>query len=233
MLRKVVIKNFKSIDEAHLTLPRFGAIIGKNGSGKTNFISAIVLLKRLVDGITIEKARRQGLSFFTKEFFFMGGASNEAIFEFHFEAIDGSLFKYSFTIECTEEDNDFIISQESLYKNENIIFKRKSGNEGNVFDGKQIVPFSVDDGSLVLENYTNDSVAELRNLISNYTIVDAPVAGKNELQIVSIANLNLDTIDGVAVSLYVKNKELFDQAIESVKKIIPDFSWSRTYLFES
>lgn len=41
MIKEILIKNFKSIDELNLDLGRFNVLIGENGSGKTNILEAI------------------------------------------------------------------------------------------------------------------------------------------------------------------------------------------------
>ncbi len=43
MIRKIIIKNFKSIAGLSLELGRFNVLIGGNGSGKTNILEAIAL----------------------------------------------------------------------------------------------------------------------------------------------------------------------------------------------
>lgn len=41
MIKEILIKNFKSVDELTLELGRFNVLIGENGSGKTNILEAI------------------------------------------------------------------------------------------------------------------------------------------------------------------------------------------------
>lgn len=47
-LSKVAIKGYKSIKECNLTLKRINVLIGSNGAGKSNFISAFTLLQSIL-----------------------------------------------------------------------------------------------------------------------------------------------------------------------------------------
>ena len=153
MIRNVKIKNFKSIEYADINLPRFSAMIGKNGSGKTNFISAIYLLKKLTMGMDFTDAK-SNISFFMNDFFYTGKArNNEAEFEFKIETPSKAIyiFKYTVARKTTIVNklmrNSISIEKESLEQfidgGENmLVYRRENGEEGSVFDGKQknIIP---------------------------------------------------------------------------------------------
>ena len=49
VVRKVWVKNFKSLRDFKLDLNKVNIIVGKNGSGKTNLIEALKLFKKTVD----------------------------------------------------------------------------------------------------------------------------------------------------------------------------------------
>jgi type I restriction enzyme M protein len=49
MARSIAIKNFRSIEAVSLELPSFSVVVGKNGSGKSNFADAFVFTRDLVD----------------------------------------------------------------------------------------------------------------------------------------------------------------------------------------
>lgn len=48
-LKKITIKGFKSIKQCELKLNNLNILIGSNGAGKSNFISAFVLLQNILD----------------------------------------------------------------------------------------------------------------------------------------------------------------------------------------
>ena len=50
MLRKLRIKNYKSILDHELELGRFNVFIGENGSGKTNILEAVAMASAALDG---------------------------------------------------------------------------------------------------------------------------------------------------------------------------------------
>jgi ABC-type uncharacterized transport system ATPase subunit len=49
-LESVVVEGFTSIRSAALTLQDLNVLVGANGAGKSNFIRALSLLGRIVDG---------------------------------------------------------------------------------------------------------------------------------------------------------------------------------------
>ncbi len=49
MARSIEIKNFRSIEAVSLELPAFSVVVGKNGSGKSNFADAFVFARDLWD----------------------------------------------------------------------------------------------------------------------------------------------------------------------------------------
>ncbi|MGC9133708.1 AAA family ATPase [Caldisphaera sp.] len=48
MLKKIRIKNFKSLKDLELNLGKINVIVGPNGAGKSNLVDAFILLKELV-----------------------------------------------------------------------------------------------------------------------------------------------------------------------------------------
>ena len=49
MITKIEIENFKSIEKAEVELGKFNVLIGPNNSGKSNFLEAILLMKKLTN----------------------------------------------------------------------------------------------------------------------------------------------------------------------------------------
>lgn len=48
-ITQVYVRNYKSLAEAAVTLPRFGVLVGANGVGKSNFIDALAFVKDSLD----------------------------------------------------------------------------------------------------------------------------------------------------------------------------------------
>jgi predicted ATPase len=70
MIKKIQITNFYSFDKTVITLhPKTNILIGINGSGKSNFLKAIRLLKEGVDGIGLKRHILENLGGFDNIFF--------------------------------------------------------------------------------------------------------------------------------------------------------------------
>ena len=62
MLRRVYVRNYKSIAEAEVTLERFTVFIGPNGSGKSNFVDALRFMRdAIVSGLDTAISHRRGI----------------------------------------------------------------------------------------------------------------------------------------------------------------------------
>jgi predicted ATPase len=62
MLRRVYVRNYKSIAEAEVTLERFTVFIGPNGSGKSNFVDALRFVRdAIVSGLDTAISHRRGI----------------------------------------------------------------------------------------------------------------------------------------------------------------------------
>lgn len=70
MIKKIVITNFYSFGEAVIPLhPEINILIGINGSGKSNFLKAIRLLKEGVDGVGLKRHILDNLGGFDNMYF--------------------------------------------------------------------------------------------------------------------------------------------------------------------
>ncbi|MFB3815717.1 MAG: AAA family ATPase [Terriglobales bacterium] len=56
MLKRIAIKNYKSIIELDLTLKPFSVLFGPNSAGKSNFLDALQLLSRMATKTTLKEA---------------------------------------------------------------------------------------------------------------------------------------------------------------------------------
>ncbi|MEN9579418.1 MAG: hypothetical protein RJA70_2427 [Pseudomonadota bacterium] len=62
MWRRVEIKNFRSIEHAKVDLAPFTMVVGANGSGKSNFVDALVFLRDIAGDASVAVATRGGIS---------------------------------------------------------------------------------------------------------------------------------------------------------------------------
>lgn len=102
-LSKVAIKGYKSIKECNLTLNSINVLIGSNGAGKSNFISAFTLLQDVLKKNLQISVGKSGIN----SLFYNGIKETDSIsFEFFFD-----LNSYGFTLIPTD-DNRIIFQKE-------------------------------------------------------------------------------------------------------------------------
>lgn len=230
MITRISVENYKSIEEATLDLKGMNALIGRNGAGKTTFISIFNLLKHLASGDKLEQAVENtaplGIDLFN-----FNRTSNSAKFKLTVQA-DSNLYEFTFTISYNDfKGRSFGINEESLTKlegEERKLIYRRNGDNGTieVSQGEDIhtLPLKIEGNKLALSSYSNDDVRIVADTLSDYTIIWLDtIHGDNEgYSFVRGDNPNLNTIDGVAVDLFKRDPQRFKEAIAAIKKIIPD-----------
>ncbi len=228
MIRSITVENFKSIKHASLLLPKFGLIIGKNGSGKSTLLNAISLTQKLAAGIDLTKALK-GIAPLTSELFHFDSDLPSSTIELKIEASGNAIFKLVYSLTVDNTTNKLVISTEELYRvhdehNSVTVYKRVA--DGVLTYPNNIethVPLKTDVDKLSLGGYSNAEVAEIAGILSNYTIVDIPEK-REGVNVVSGEHPELQTLDGVVVSLYRKNQQAFNEAVIATQQIIPDFN---------
>jgi len=240
MIRKLTIENYKSIEKTSLSFEEINVLIGKNGAGKTTLISVINMLMKLANGANIN-ALVNGLAPLGGEFYNANSSSRHAKFALEVQTPSREIYDYSFSVAFGDKDRSinelgpaFYIENESLYKIEplnspkKMIFQR-TGDDTSIEissnDGITRMPLNVDPRVLVLSSFAQNDVKLVAQTLGSYSVIwiDTPQPS-NVFEIVSSNAPNLSTIDGVAVSLYLKDKGLFDSAMNAIESIIPGFT---------
>lgn len=227
MIRKVKIENFRSIKNESIVLPKFGAIIGKNASGKSNFISAISLLKNLAGGMDLETAIGK-IAPLSGELFYFNDHKSEADFEFTIDTVKNTkyIFSYKIVFRTINGTPKLSVDTENLVKvvegDNQLIYRR---DKEVAIDGSthQQIPLKVEINKLMLSKYSQEDVADVTNTLVSYTIIDKFPEYTDGLRIVDGNKPDTNSIDGLAVSLLTKDRKLFESAVNSVQKIIPNF----------
>jgi len=240
MIRKLTIENYKSIEKTSLNFEEINVLIGKNGAGKTTLISVVNMLMKLANGANIN-ALVNDVAPFGGEFYNANSSSRHARFELVVQTPSKELYDYSFSVAFGDKKRStnelgpaFYIDNESLYKAKSeanpkkMIFQR-TGEDTSIEiqsdDGIGKMPLNVDPRVLVLSSFAQNDAKLVAQALGSYSIIwmDSlqPVS---EFEIVSSNTPNLGTIDGVAVSLYLKNQDLFNDAMNAIKSIIPGFT---------
>lgn len=119
MLTYIKINGFKSFHNFEMNFTPFTVIAGANGSGKSNLLDALQLLKSLTQGKTVKQAFREQRGEF-RELFTQYG-SNEYATEMYFclELFINSE-KYEYEIKIEQEKNDLVVTYESLQINHDL-----------------------------------------------------------------------------------------------------------------
>ena len=106
-LRKLTIKNFKSIREQTLLLGRLNVFIGGNGAGKSNLIGAFRFLREIVNQNLAEYSGIKGANTLL---YFGRKRSPEMGFDLYFdEGDDGN--SYAVTLKPTDDDRLMIADE--------------------------------------------------------------------------------------------------------------------------
>lgn len=242
MIRQLEIENFKSIERTSIDFGEFNVLIGKNGSGKTTVISAINLLKKIASGVGLNNAISNTLK--RTALFNCNSNSNIAKFCALVQTSKKITYKYEFRIGLGNIGNGltarYYFIDESLCKlsidgEEKVIFTRAHEDETTIgVENGARIPQKINPSVSALSSYNHPDVNEVANTISSYSVIwlDEQKSSASDF-IVESNNINLNTIDGVAVNLYLNDREAFNKAIAVISKIIPDFKAPRIASIDS
>lgn len=237
MILRLDIDNYKSIEHMSASFGEINALIGKNGAGKTTLISVINMVKLVALGRNINNIINDNSS--ANDFFNCNLHEETAKFGVRVQTVRGDIYVYSFSISLgigRETDRpSFFFSSESLYslpendeKRKKLIFRRSNSGSSDagintvleVADG--IVPFKIDPSVSVLSSYAHDDAIDVSDTLASYYVIwlNEPSYGGT---IVNSNFLDLGTIDGVAIDLYMKDRDLYKEAVRTISSIIPGF----------
>lgn len=242
MIHSLEIENYKSIEKISASFGEVNALIGKNGAGKTTLISAINIIKNLAKGLNVNDVINEVAPL--GEFFNCNSNSRKSSFALKIQTPARELFLYRFSISFGERmvksGHIFFFSDESLHKLDGpddnsgrLVFRRTSDDDSTIevgdWDGRsskiEKIPLQVDPSILVLSSYAHKYARAVAGTLASYSVIwiDENDLYNRRSPIVSSNNLDLNTIDGVAVDLYMNNRHDYDEAIQTIKQIIPGF----------
>jgi AAA15 family ATPase/GTPase len=163
-IKKIRIRNFKSIEDLTLNLRKINILVGANGSGKSNIIDSLILIKEV-----LKPSSFPPYPFITwgnyRDVVFMQDDELDVSFELEGEDGSGKTFNYSIAI---NGKNGFMIKEEHLKFGEYEI--RRTLNEFEVNGQK----------SGQLEQYT--SIFSIVQQIGSIRFLSSQVALPAELQ---------------------------------------------------
>lgn len=226
MIKKISITNFKSIKNALTDLPLFGAIVGKNAAGKTNFIQSINFIKNLVGYETIDK-RSSSPSQLAHEIFNFNNISDNIKFSIDFGSEEEIEYNLKIEIGSNKDSNKLPaieVVKEELYKIKNAdkikIYTRNSETLYN--SENKVIPIALDSSKSAISIYNEPNVNILKNFFKNICIPELDSLNSrstifsNDEEDASLASL--------LVKLNHKDVTEFEQYKNIISKLIPDFS---------
>ena len=111
LINRISVAGFKSIKRCDIELRALNVLIGSNGAGKSNFLSAFTLLQNILSEELVLYIAKSGMN----SIFYNGVKTTDSLsFNIHFSDPVGRI--YSFELEPTEH-NSVIFSKEEFYEN--------------------------------------------------------------------------------------------------------------------
>lgn len=237
MILDLYVENYKSIEETSLSFGRLNVLIGKNGAGKTTLVSVISMLKEIASGKNINTIINEVAPY--GEIFNANTNSNTFKIKTKIQTTKDHLFEYSFSIgfgpKHDDQKNDAIGSKFYFVDEKLSIISKENNRETTIFernveysgimvgDVRGNIPQRVASGVSVLSTYSQDQVREVAETLSSYSIIWME-HGPSSMNTLQFANdLDLSTIDGIAVGLYLKNKSGYNEAMNIIGEIISGF----------
>ncbi|HET7060151.1 MAG TPA: AAA family ATPase [Candidatus Saccharimonadales bacterium] len=229
MITGIKLHNFKSIyDLPDLKFGEVNFVIGKNGVGKTNLLSAIELTRKLAAGEDLEVAVSE-IAPFSIELFTQDSSSSSTSIALYLKDRAGKRYEFTYTI--TLASNGLVISDEklALWENNefNEVYVRKNDNFAARTENSHKlseIPLGIKRGELALANYENKFASKVASMISSFKVLwfeRSPHPYRVRLH--KRDSLDLSNLDGLVVSLHQNKKEQFNKAVHIIKQIIPEF----------
>lgn len=235
MITKIHIVNFRSIKDVNLNLDVLNVLIGANGAGKSTLLEALNFTKRIVSGAAIADAARTYAPF-GRDFFNYYSDGFIASFLFDIQTKNNSKYQYGFSIGYNPDfssHEDFYVYAEKLSKyttngDLSIIFDRNAASNKISFDagsGANQLPIEIERNRLFIATLSHPDAKEIIDTVSSYEIIwaDERYDSQKPVKLVVDNPLSTDTVDDVAVSLYLKDNNRYIEAIDTIKKVIPEF----------
>jgi predicted ATPase len=226
-LKKLTIKNFKSIREQTLELGRLNVFIGGNGSGKSNLIEVFRFLREIVNqnlaGYTLKKGGADSLLYFGRK------RSPEMVFQMEFR--EGDKVKvgngYSVRLKATNDDS-FVITSEILLENEEKMLPCHSGTiTAASRSGRQIADLSKE--SKLKTNSHQDAIQTKKDLESycvyhfHDTSDTAAVKGTADLDDNRVLHPQAENLAAFLYWMQQKEPNHFANIQDTLRQIAPFF----------
>lgn len=227
MIKGITIKQYKSFEEAETTLPQFGAVVGLNAAGKSNFLQIFDLVKSLVAGEKLNDIQTT-FSFFPHELFNLTTKKKESEISINIlPTNNGEEYRLTFRIVLVEKQakrDELKIVYEKLSKIENDSEKEiylREDDQISLVDGKDSVITTVLSDELGLARFVNRQ--KLEPLISALTSIETPSFNINILNSIIGSTLRKEsnTLASKIVTLHSEKPEVYEKYSSIIKKLVP------------
>ena len=133
MLNRLKIKGFKSLTDIDIELGRVNVLVGANGSGKTNLLESLGLLKvglnihnnQILDSEWYSNSQallRSGIRPAVPRMYFSGFPETEKAEKIHIEATSGTAMRVTFQLTSTESFNPSMTFEPNEKKTNDLFF---------------------------------------------------------------------------------------------------------------
>lgn len=220
MIKKITIQNFFSFgNEQTIELNAdTNVLVGINGTGKSNFIKAIRLLKAIIEG-DFEKLFSQKWGGFDGVANFIDPDSKEINITYVFskKSINKySIFRFAdndifYDIHIRRAFHGYSIFYESILENDNILIEREGGDKWSDNQASEIIRgiYNIVRELTVYDHFDTAFESPIRQLSPYYSEENLLSDGKNLTGLLSYLNGN--------------SVKAFDKLVEEFKKINPNF----------
>ncbi|MFP4124032.1 MAG: AAA family ATPase [Coleofasciculus sp.] len=256
MLKKLILKNWKSFKYAELPIDPLTVLIGANASGKSNVIDALEFLKRTVSGKefytalagdsilpplrgSVEEAPLRGESSFTLEVLTQGNDQTDYLYSITVQAKPNvQLEKESFKNYPNPDQIDNCI----------YLLKTKSGSSNFPGIGAKLKPWqnhefidklSARSQSIISqipslfdfsEEQSINPFAEFQETIKNISIINPiPARMRNYSRLSDSLESDASNIAGVLATLSDKQKEEFESTVATYLRHLPERDIQRVW----
>ncbi|OHA52746.1 MAG: hypothetical protein A3A97_01225 [Candidatus Terrybacteria bacterium RIFCSPLOWO2_01_FULL_40_23] len=237
MINQIRIENFRSIKSATVFLPSFGAIVGKNASGKTNLVHAISFARALVTGRSTLEAQKK-ITILPHELLNISkDSTGDQNIYFSFDIESSGQKKYCLEFSMQLNDNgensiadvsEFHIVMERLFriiseKKKNKIYERSGSKLRDALD--KDIPLKVESTKLVLALYNQPDVNQVRLSFARIRIPEPESISSRELLVLSgVPPVKTRGLAHLLLSLQRTDPEAFEKFKNIAKDLVPSIT---------
>lgn len=210
-LRSVEIKGFKSIQHQIVKIDKMNVLIGQNGAGKTNFISAFKFLRNIIEG----RLKNTSLKTGAENLLYYGSKETKNIY---FE-LDFKPNFYDISLQPSEGDSLFISSEHCGFL-----------GPGYANPYKEVISLSEDESKLSEKAKVNRVASHVLSVLKEWRIYHfhdtSETAGVKKYASIADNKFLFEDASNLAPFLYKMKKtreKHYDRIVKTVQLVIPFF----------